>query len=273
MNINNSILSIDPNFDPSMASTCSLLVKIGIDSFSYAIVSKSTRQVVAVYDEQECNISQLNLTERFKNDSYLKLPYQHTKLAVYTDTEISIPNDIFDESSIELHSKLMKNNTVINLFRQNHFGFTTIFGLQQSLQDILTSQLSNLKIYSHNAGLLNIAEDTKNDQLFLDFSANSFTALFIKNQKVIFQKCYEVENIEELNYFILLLINQLAISLTEVIIRLSGIIHVDDKKYECLQKYFTTIEFVKLDTSLSLQLLEDIPEYYYINLLALDQCV
>lgn len=273
MNINNSILLIDPNFDPSMASTCNLLVRIGMDSFSYAIISKSTQQVVALYDEQEYNVSELNLTERFEKDSYLKLPYQQTKLVIYTDVEISIPNDIFDESSVEIHSKLMKNNTVINLFRENHFGFTTIFGIQQSLQDILTSQLSNLKMYSHNAGLLTIAEDTKNDQLFLDFSINSFTALFIKNQQVIFQKCYEIENVEELNYFILLLINQLAISLPEVIIRLSGIIHEDDKKYECLQKYFTTIEFIKLGTSLSLQILEDIPEYYYISLLALNQCV
>lgn len=273
MNINNSILLIDPTFDPSMASACSLLVKIGIDSFSYAIVNKSTEQVIALYDEQECHISQLNFTERFEKDSYLKLPYQQTKIMVYTDNEISIPNEIFDENSVELHSKLMKNNSFVNLFPQNHFGFTTIFSLNQSLQDILKSQLSDTKIYSHNAGLLAIAETTKNDQLFLDFSVNSFTALFIKDQKVIFQKCYETENIEELNYFILLLINQLDIQTTEVTLRLSGIIHEGSNKYQCLQKYFSTIEFVKLDTELSLQILEDMPAHYYINLLALDQCV
>lgn len=273
MNINNSILLIDPTFDPSMASACSLLVKIGIDSFSYAIVNKSTEQVIALYDEQECNISQLNLTERFEKNPYLNLPYQQTKIAIYTDDEISVPNDIFDENSIELHSMLMKNNTVINLFQQNHFCFTTIFGLNQSLQNILTSKLSNLKMYSHNAGLLAIAEDSKNDQLFLDFSVNSFTALFIKDQKVIFQKCYETENIEELNYFILLLINQLNILTTEVTVRLSGITHESDNKHQCLQKYFNIIEFVKLDTELSLQILEDMPAHYYINLLALNQCV
>ncbi|MBY0543049.1 MAG: DUF3822 family protein [Sphingobacteriaceae bacterium] len=273
MNINNSILLIDPTFDASMTPACSLLVKIGIDSFSYAIINKSTEQVIALYDEQECNISQLNLTERFEKNSYLSLPYQQTKIAIYTNDEISIPNDIFDETSVESHSKLMKNNTVIHLFQQNHFGFTTIFGLDKSLQDILTSQLSNLKMYSHNAGLLAIAEDSKNDQLFLNFSVNSFTALFIKDQKVIFQKCYETENIEELNYFILLLIHQLNILTTEVTIRLSGIINENDSKHLCLQKYFNIIEFVKLDTELSLQILEEMPAHYYINLLALDQCV
>lgn len=273
MNSNNSILLIDSAFDPSMALACNLLVKIGIDNFSYAIVNKSTEQVIALYDEQECNISRLNLTERFEKDLYLKLPYQQTKIVIYTDDEISIPNDIFDETSVELHSKLIKNNAAINLIQQNHFGFTTIFGVNKSLQSILIAQLSNVKIYPHNAGLLAAAENAKDAQLFLDFSINSFAALLIKDQKVIFQKCYETENIEELNYFILLLINQLNISTNEVIVQLSGIINEDDSKHQCLQKYFNVIEFFKLNTEQNLQILEDMPSHYYINLLALDQCV
>lgn len=273
MNINNSILLIDPAFDPSIAPACNLLVKIGMDSFSYVIINKSTDQVVALYDEQECSHNLLNLSERLEKDSYLNLPYQITKIAIYTEDEVSVPDDIFEDNTIELHSKLLKKNTIVNPFKQRKFGFVTIFGISKHLQEVLTTQLINVKMYPHSAGLLALAENAKDSQLFLDFSANSFTALFIKDEKLIFQKCYDTENVEELNYFILLLIDLLTINQAETIVRLSGIIHLDDSKYQCLEKYFNTIEFVKLDTALDLHLLKELPTHYYTNILALAQCV
>lgn len=272
MNNNNSILLKDPVFDPSTASVCNLLVKIGIDSFSYAIVNNITQQIIALYDEQEYNNNLVNLTERFEKNEHLTLSYQQIKIAIYSDNELSIPNEFFDKNSIKLHSKLLKRNTIINLSQQNHFGFTTIFGLDKSLQSAITSQLTNVKMFPHDAGLLALAENIKNAQLFLDFSANSFTALFIKDEKVIFQKCYETVNTEELNYYILLLINQLTIDIRKTTVQLSGIIHSEDYKYQCLQKYFHKIEFGKLTTEINLELLEDLPAHYYTNLLALARC-
>lgn len=272
MNNNNSILLKDPAFDPSTASVCNLLIKIGVDSFSYAIINNSTQQVMSLYDEQECDISSMNFDLLFEKSELLNLPYQQVQIAIYGEDEISIPNELFDENSIGLHSKLIKNNSFINQFKQNHFDFTTIFGLARPLQTAITNQLNNVKIYPHFAGLLALAENTKDNQLFLDFSANSFTALFVKDGKVIFQKCYETVNAEELNYFILLLINQLNISTSEIAVHLSGIIHTDDHKYECLQKYFPKIEFVTLVTEINVELLEDMPVHYYTNLLALTQC-
>ena len=272
MNNNNSILLVAPNFDQLAASACNLTVKIGMDSFSYAVINNANQQVIALYDEQECDINAFNLKELFEKNSHLSLAYQETKIAFYADDEISIPADLFDENSVELHSKLIKNNASINVFKQAHFGFTTIFGLSKSVQNLINSQLGNVKMYPHYAGLLALAEHNENTQLFLDFTANSFTALLIKNQQVIFQKSYETENAEELNYFILLLINQLTISTNEISVRLSGIIHQDDHKYQCLQKYFSKIEFVQLAKDLNLELLEDMPAHYYTNLIALTQC-
>lgn len=272
MNNNNSILLKDHAFDPSTASSCNLLIKIGIDSFSYAITNHSTQRVVSLYDEQECDINSLNFDALFEKNELLNLPYQQVQIAIYSEDAISIPNELFDENSIALHSKLIKNNTFIHQFQQKYFDFTTIFGLAKPLQIAINNQLNNVKIYPHYAGLLALAENIKNASLFLDFSANSFTALFVKDGKVIFQKCYETVNKEELNYFILLLISQLSIDTNEVTIQLSGIIHADDHKYQTLQKYFSKIEFVKLTTELNVELLEDMPAHYYTNLLALTQC-
>lgn len=272
MNNNNSILLKDPAFDPSTASACNLLVKIGIDSFSYAIINNPTQQVMALYDEQECDINSLNFDELFENNDLLSLAYQQVQIASYSDNEISIPNALFDEKSMELHSKLIKNSTVVHQFQQKHFDFTTILGLEKNVQTAIDNQFSKVKIYPHHAGLLALAENIKEASLFLDFSAKSFTTLFVEDEKVVFQKCYETVNTEELNYFILLLINQLATDTSEITVHLSGIIHLDDHKYQCLQKYFSKIEFSKFGSDVNMALLEDLPAHYYINLLALTKC-
>jgi hypothetical protein len=272
MNNNNSILLKHPAFDPSTASACNLLVKIGIDSFSYAIIDKPTQQVMALYDEQECDSSSLDFDKLFKKNELLSFSYQQVQIACYSDNEMSIPNALFDEKSVELHTKLMKNNTVVNQFQQKHFGFTTIFGLEKNVQSAIDSRFSKVKTYSHYAGLLALAENIKETSLFLDFSANSFTTLFVKDEQVIFQKCYETVNIEELNYFILLLIHQLNTPTSEIAVHLSGIIHLDDHKHQCLQKYFSKIDFLKLASEMNVGILENFPAHYYVNLLALTKC-
>lgn len=271
---NNSILLIDPKFDPASASACNLLVKIGLDSFSYAIVNKENKQVNAVFDEQECENGAQKFAERLKTDTYLKLPYQDVKLAIHTSNTIAIPNDLFNEEDLESHSQFFTEAHSGNLYSQvqNHFGFTTIFTLPKATDNSL-SAFTNGKKFEQNAGLLSLAEKLEETTLVLDFTVGSFNVLFVKNQQVIFQQCYEIENIEEFNYYILLIVNQLNINLQETTLNLSGIIHEGDEKYNCLLKYFSKADFIAISNNLNQEVLDDMPPHYYSSLLALNQCV
>ncbi|WP_316768093.1 DUF3822 family protein [Pedobacter frigiditerrae] len=271
---NNSILLIDPAFDPASASACNLLVKVGLDSFSYAIINKGTKQVSAVFDEQECESGAQKFAERLKTDSYLKLPYQEVKFSIHTSNTIAIPNDLYNEEELESHSQFFTEAHSGNLYSQaqNHFGFTTIFTLPKAIDKTL-EEFINGKKFEQNASLLSLAEKFKETTLFLDFTVASFNVSFIKNQQVVFQQVYEVENIEEFNYYILLIINQLNIDLKETALNISGIINEGDEKYNCLLKYFSKVDFISVDTDLNQEVLDDMPAHYYSSLLALNQCV
>ncbi|WP_316785294.1 DUF3822 family protein [Pedobacter frigiditerrae] len=271
---NNSILLIDPTFDPASASTCNLLVKVGLDSFSYAIINKETKQVNAVFDEQECDNGAQKFAERLKTDSYLKLPYQEVKFAIHTANTIAIPNDLYNEANLESHSQFFTESHSGNLYcqAQNHFGFTTIFTLLRAIDKTL-EEFTYAKKYEQNAGLIQLAEKLDGYNLLLDFTVASFNVLFIKNQQVVFQQCYEIENTEEFNYYILLIINQLNINLQETALNLTGIINKGDEKYHCLLKYFSKADFISVDTDLNQEVLDDMPAHYYSSLLALNQCV
>lgn len=273
MSNNNSILLIDPNFDPVTASACNLLVKVGQDSFSYAIINKETQQVNAVFDEQECENGLQKLADRLKTDHYLNLPYQKVKVAIHTPNVIAVPNDLYEETHLTNHTPYFIGSHTGSLYQQahQHFGFTTVFALSKTAEDTLNSfNLSQL--FTIDAGLLALAQNMEETALLIDFTANSFQVLYLKAGKVTFQQCYEIDNLDEFNYYLLLMFSQLDIQPKDVVLHLSGIVHEDDERYNCLAKYFTEIKFSNQQQQLNQDVLDDMPSHYYSSLLALDQC-
>ena len=121
--------------------------------------------------------------------------------------------------------------------------------------------------------MLAIAEKITASTLILDFTVASFTALYLKDNQVVFQQAYEIADSEEFNYYLLLMINQLIINTTETAVQLSGIVHENDDKYNCILKYFKQLSFISIQGNLDQQVLDDMPAHYYSSLLALDLCV
>ena len=272
MDNKNSILLIDPTFEPSNASNNTLLVKIGSKSFSYAIIDDENKKVNAVYDEQECEDGAKKLAERLKTDNYLTLPYQEVKIAIHTPNLIAIPNELYNEESLSANAQFFTESHSNNLYvdEQVHFGFNTIFALPKSTDAALT--FTEGKRYQENAGLLNQAEQLSGPSLILDFAVGVVNVIYLNENKVVFQQGYEIDNSEEFNYYLLLMINQLSIAKNSIVY-LSGIVHENDENYNCLLKYFNSIAFLTVDNELDQQVLDDMPSHYYTSLLALHQCV
>ncbi len=276
MNNQNSILLIDPKFDPSTSVNCSLLVKLGIDSFSYAILNKELSKVVAVFDEQELVDAAKKLNDRIKTDVYLGLTFKEVKIAAYTENHIAIPNEFYKHVSVNLNTNFFPEaqSGKVHTTTHSNFGFTSVFSFSSLTEELMSQSFEHSKKYQQSAALLKLAESSTDTAILIDFTVRSMNILVIIEKKVVFQKCYEIENVEEFNYYLLLIANQLSINLNNTSVYVSGIIGQEDKKYECLRKYCTTIHFLDfVDSNLDQQVLDDMPAHYYTTLLALDQCV
>jgi hypothetical protein len=271
MNNQNNILLIDSKFDPNTSVDCNLLIKVGIDSFSYAIINKQTNKVIAVFDEQECEDGSKKLADCLKNDSYLSLTYKEVKISIHTANHIDVPNVLYDDENLHLNTQFFSEPYADKVYTiaQPGFGFTSIFSVRKSTAEVIEQSLASSKKFQQYAALLKLAENIEQSSLLLDFTVSTLNAVYLKDGKVVFQASYEVENTEEFNYYLLLMINQLGIATKNTTVLLSGIIHLADEKYICLQQYFNTIHFLNIN----LQVLEDMPSHYYSTLLALDQCV
>jgi len=273
MNSKNSILLVDPEFDPNTAENCNLLIKITANSISYAIVDKHDNQIKAVYDQQECIDVAKDFANKIKTDSYLSLPFKEIKASVFTENAIAVPDDFFHIQHLNQYSKYFNGDHSKTLYTQpfKELGFTSIFALSSFLEQTLASSLIPSKLYDHTAPLLSLSKQ-KNTVLLLDFTASSFHVLYCKNGKPVFQNYYEIEDADEFNYYLLFIINQLKINITDTEVNLTGIIHEEDAHYRCLQKYFETIHFTKAVDEIGTTILDDMPAHYYTSLLALDLC-
>lgn len=275
-NSKNSILLVDPEFDPNTASDCNLLLKITGDSFSYAIIDKNTRQLKAVFDQQECEDISTDLAAILKNDSYLKLPFKEIKVSVYTPNTIAVPNEFFCTQDLNAYSNFFSEDQSDTLYTRAfaRFGFTSVFNLEKFTEQTLNTFLASAARYEQNAPVLALASTVQETSLLLDFTAGSFNALLLEEGKMRFQNTYQMENSEEFNYYLVLLIQELKLDPATTPVLISGIIHQNDDFHTCLHKYFNHIHFnLPPADDIDHAILDDMPAHYYSSLLALDLCV
>ncbi len=271
---NNSILLIDPAFDPQLSEKLSLVVKISADTFSYAIIDDEQKLVYAVYDEQECENGYQKLNERLKIDSYLKLPYQNVKVAAHTQNLICVPNELLENSNISTQSSYFTAADSENMYAQPtaNSDFTTIFSLPKLAERTMNENWPNSKKFQLNAGLLNLASYMTNDTIIIDFSVGCFEFIYVKDKKIIFQQTYQFDGTEEFTYFLLLALKQLNVDTQLTQLKTCGIIHLNDEKWNCLTEYFNSVDFLTIKLDINTDILEDMPTHYYTSLLSLYTC-
>lgn len=276
-NSKNSILLVDPDFDPQTASSCSLLIRITGDSFSYAIIDTDKKQLKAVFDIQEFDPTSNALRKLLKNDSYLQLPYLQVKAALFTPFQVNVPDEVFQTQETETYANFFPAGLTGNIYSRSSeaFNFTSVFHVEKPISKLLEDQFPGLDIFDQQTAILTMAKNQPApQQLLLDFTANSFQILVLKEQQLIYVNHFEFDHSEEFNYYMLLLIKQLQLQAEEITLQLSGIIHENDAQYLCLKKYFNQIHFnTPPANNMDQTILEDMPEHYYSSLIALDLCV
>ncbi|MCY1520012.1 hypothetical protein D9M68_547780 [compost metagenome] len=232
-------------------------------------------KIVALFDEQECEQVLHTLNNRMRSDPYLCNPFAEVKISIYTEDLVSIPNVIYKTEATALSHTFFEQSDSGKLYHQPRpeLGFTTVFGLPEGMVSFLNHNFSTHKKFDHQAALLSLASQLPPSALLLDFSAGAIAMLCLQNNEVIFQRSYGIASADELSYYLLLIINLLALDVQSLPVYLCGIIHKDDEKYQALSRYFNTVYFLLVnDENLNSEILENMPAHYYTTLLAVHKC-
>jgi len=284
MNNKNSILLEDPAFDPVLALNCNLLLKITADSFSYAIVNTLEDKIQVVYDCQDYEPTAQNLSATILSDPYLSLLYNRVKIGSYTSNSIAVPENIFTPDNtapyLQYFSNLDQYSSKVYTASYTGQDFKSLFLLPNAIESTIKSHWREASSFEQSASLLAVDKNILNADapvneysFYLDFTAGSFHAMLMNQGKMIFQNVFQIENPEEFHYYLLLLIKQLQIEVTQVNVIATGILNEGDEQHSILLKYFPVITLESpAETNITDSILEDMPPHYYTSLLALNLC-
>lgn len=273
MNNNNRILLVDPEFDLNLAPSCTLLLKISKDSFSYAVINNESKTIQALYDQPECEDIITDSIFSLQNDPYLRLNFSKVKFSLFSYDTLSIPGELYSESDYEFYADLINSSTKnLHIQSSQPEGIRSFFSVDKILENRITDQFNSATIYDHSLSLRHSINKLEETLLVLNVGVSSFEVIYRKANKIVFNNMLDKANIEEFNYFILLIVRQLKID-TQTNVYLSGIINMDDSAYCCIRKYFNNIHFLTpmIDISSNI-ILNELPLHYYTNLLALNLC-
>lgn len=274
--MNTKLQLVESNFDPQVAPQCDLLIQVGAESISYAVIEKGSDQLKALV-EIEGSLKDLELL--YTTNALLGYQYRKTKISVDTTKFTFIPREVFSDFYIENYAKFIQPRSASDLLINDIRGFKikNLIAVETETQNILKSHFPAAAIFSQATpfieGSWKISKDTVKNQLFVNIRQDSFEAVLIKDGQLHFYNIFECELPDEFNYFLLLIIKQFNLQTSDTMVVASGSIELKDPFYFRISKYFDNISIA--DVSLLIRYYETfelISLQKHFSLLSLNLC-
>ena len=280
---NNSIHLTESDFKQPDFENCHLLIQLNPDGYAYAIVEKAQNRIIALGKNQQLSDSSENsLLQQFENfrreNETLVGSFQKVKISVKTHSFTFIPEELFEKNSLSEYSKFIASDPE-DILIQSHIKIAKTFNilainpdLIRALQSVFSAPFIVSQADAMIGAACNHAENENQSELFLNFSARSFEAVFICNQQFTFYNTFDIPTPDDFNYFLLNLISELNIDCSKPV-TVSGEIDTNDDNYARLNKYFEQIFFADPIASFNdSESFKEVQSHLFFPVLSLDLC-
>lgn len=237
---------IEGNFESQQSGKSDLLIYIGSDHISYAIVDKGREQLKALVD-YKAGVSDLH--EIMQTDRYLKYYYGKIKIITNTFKFTFIPRDIYDSSEIADYSKFISPKSPADIITNDikAFRIKNIMAVDADFQEKITSHFNQPVFYSQAnpfiEGVRKIAQETDKYRLCINLHSEMMEIAIINDENLLFYNLFETRTPDEFNYFLLLVIKQFDLNAENTSVLIAGRVETNDESYLRLEKYFNHIKF------------------------------
>lgn len=255
-------------FNKELNNNLELLIQCSNNVLAYAIKTIESNKIIALYFHQNKLRAIDVLRSELKNRMELQQHFKQVHICYATGNEILVPEWIANKPQNWINNFLTPSNDKNLIPTETINGMVPLVEIPNELERLLQEFGFNKVNYYHPVSVfLN-----KKDGLYIDFNANSAYFVYLKNNLLQFQKAFEITNADELNYFILLLKDQLNIE-NETPICLSGLIDKEDNYYARIIKYFKEVNFnIQEISSFKETINQNLPEHYFTSLISLNSC-
>jgi hypothetical protein len=276
---------IDNTLQSQTAAKCDLLIHIGTRTLKYAVIDNLRDEIKAVAEYELTDIKSLNdlivaLDRLRENKIEFKYPFNKIKVSFDSYKYTFIPEELFEAENEHDYSKFI-NPAVSDLILTNRIksaNIRNIFAIDANFNAALIRIFNNPRIYNQASPFIQGIKKTNpyknNNCLFIDLQTDHIEIAYLKNSEFILYNLIECVNADEFNYFLLNIIKELDLDLTDTKLILSGQIALeDDENYKRILKYFKDPEFA--DSTLFFRLpdlFKKLNPHTYFSLFGLNEC-
>lgn len=270
----------DEGFNTSQTRETILLIKIAPKRISYAIINERDNRLLVLYDAPVSTSIKEAIDLVFSEKEYLNSEFSRIKASVQTSSFTFIPTKYFITEDLPIYEKLILADQTTKTFRSNiddSLDMECIIALERSSIEKIEDTFNEVRIFSQAEPLIKGSLRTQHSslpKLILQFNYDSFEAYYTTEKKFIFYNLFKIENADDLNYFLLNIIQQLSIDRDNTAIILSGNIVIDDEHYKRIDKYFADIRFADSSKLINYSPeFNQLPKHLHFSLLGLILCV
>lgn len=232
------------NFNTNNSLEYTLLIEVGANYYSYAIIDDSEKLKAIFYSNE-------TIASSFDNDSLLKLTFKAVKVSLFTQNFSFIPTKFYNQNqqlnynpffnnhpiaAIHSHTVLNQQITAVNTFNEKLINLLKEnFPLANIYPQYLPFIESTFKQYKAILGT----------QVFLNVQINNIELLILQDGNLNFYNVFECFNNDEVLYYTLLACKKNQIKPPQVTLRVCGNLTQDMALYQQLSAVFTDIRLTK----------------------------
>ncbi|SDM61151.1 Protein of unknown function [Daejeonella rubra] len=275
---------VDDEFQSQNAAKCDLLIHIGIETFQYAIIDKVRDELKALVEYELPEISnQGDLIEAIRSLSEcskeFKYPFNTIKISFDSYQYTFIPDELYQSGNDQEYAKFLKTSQNTNILCNPipAAKLKNIVGINSDLHLALNSIFHHPKIYGQAStyiqGIKKNYKQNTEPSLFIDIHKKHIQIAYFKQSELSFYNMFDCINADELNYFVLNIIESLQLDIEQTSVILSGNVIKDDEYYQRIEKYFKDIKFADCSTIVNHpEMFIGVFSHTFFSLLTLDQC-
>ncbi len=269
-------------FSVKKASSCILSLQLSDTGYSYSIIDPSeNKYVVLIHHNFDAKLLAKSLFEKaeflLKEEVFLSKNYKTLFFSIEGSKSTLVPKEIFDRQQIK---KLYSFNQVLDEYEELHFNYIekiesyNIFAIPSDITTLMVNKFPEVVfVHNHNVFIKDTVEKAqevkfKIPYVHVNVNKTFFDIAIYHKDKLQVVNTYHYSNDNDFVYYILNMLEQYNIKLVKMNLNFSGFVERDTEFFYFVHQYFPTINFLKLDKSISFNI-KGVEEHVFYNLLNL----
>lgn len=277
---------LDKSFSESQTQSYILSLQLSLHGLVLSVYHPETNKYIALQAFRfEGSVKPIELASCIdliqKDVPWLYSPFQSVNFIYGSNQSTLIPNALFDETKSELYLQFnqpVNENSQIEFNNLKSIQAVNIFSVPVNVYETIIKNWPESRFFHSSSVLIeslaiNFKNKTDNNTLFVNFMEDSFEVVYFKDNRLHFYNAFRFNTTEDFIYFLLSVLEQLALNPEDAKVILIGDIDKSKQNYDMIFRYIRHSEFIERnDTFRYSHVMDEIMPHNYYTLFNALQC-